>query len=474
MSLHDFLLMRHELLLTLVALVVLFVEIVRNEDSTKLIRRVTLGIFGLYTLVGFLPVAEGGLFGGMYVTSSLHVLVKNILNIGIFLVLLQADGWLKQPEHSKHIGEFYLLLFSTLVGMNFMISAGNFLMFYLGLELASIPAAALAAYEKSKKESAEAGVKFIMLSALSSGVLLYGLSMIYGTVGTMYFSEITAAMTGSPLQVLALIFFFGGMSFKISLVPFHLWTADVYQGAPTGVTAYLSVVSKGASTFIFMIILFTVFSKIMNLWQDVIYVLTVATITLGNLFAMRQENLKRFFAFSSISQAGFLLLGIIAGNQLGMTAVIYYILVYIVSNLAIFGVIASIENQTGKLQMSDYNGLYHTNPRLSLLMTLGLFSLAGIPPMAGFFGKFFLFAAAAKEGFYILVLIAVLNTIISLYYYLLIVKAMFINRSDSPIAYFKSDASSRVSLTICLVGLVVIGFYASIYAYMHGLSFGVL
>jgi NADH-quinone oxidoreductase subunit N len=278
---------------------------------------------------------------------------------------------------------------------------------------------------------------------------------------------------GSPLQILAFIFFFAGMAFKISLVPFHLWTADVYEGAPVNVTSYLSVISKGAAVFIFTIILYTVFAKIALMWRDVIYVIAILTMTLGNLFAIRQRNLKRFLAFSSIAQAGFILLGIIGQSQLGMTTVVYFVLVYIFSNLGAFGVVAIISNRTGKETIDDYDGLYRTNPKLSLTMMLALFSLAGIPPVAGFFGKFFLFTAAAKEGLYILVLIAVLNTIISLYYYLLVVKAMFLNRSDQPIAYFKSDAYSRLGLVLCIAGIVIVGFASPIYEMILRLSFGI-
>jgi NADH-quinone oxidoreductase subunit N len=296
--------------------------------------------------------------------------------------------------------------------------------------------------------------------------------MIYGTTGSLYFDEVKAAFTGVSLQILGFIFFFAGMAFKISLVPFHLWTADVYEGAPINVTSYLSVISKGAAAFIFTILLYTVFSRIAVMWSDLIYVISILTMTLGNLFAMRQRNIKRFLAFSSIAQAGFILLGIIGQSQLGMTTVIYFVLVYIFSNLGAFGVAGIIENKTGKVTIDDYDGFYRTNPMLSLGMMLALFSLAGIPPVAGFFGKFFLFAAAAKQGMYILVFIAVLNTIISLYYYLLVIKAMFLNRSDRPIAYFKSDFYSRLGLTLCIAGIVIIGFASPVYEFILNLSHG--
>jgi NADH-quinone oxidoreductase subunit N len=409
----------------------------------------------------------------MYISTGIRLIMKNILNIGVLLVFIQSVTWLKKEENSEKISEYFLLLLSTLIGMNFMISAGHFLILYIGIELATIPIAALAAYDRYKNKSAEAGIKLILLSALSSGVLLYGLSMIYGTTGTMYFSEVASHYGNTNLQTLGFIFFFAGMAFKISIVPFHLWTADVYEGSPVNITSYLSVISKGAALFILIIVLFTVFPVIIATWQKTLFVTSILTMTIGNLFAIRQQNLKRFLAFSSISQAGYILLGLIGGNQLGMASVIYYILVYIFSNLGAFGVVTAISNATGKENIDDYNGLYHTNPKLSLIMTLALFSLAGIPPVAGFFGKFFLFTAAAQKGFYLLVLIAVLNTIISLFYYLLVVKAMFINKNETPITMFKSDFSTRFALGLCVAGIVVTGFASIIFEVIRNLSFGV-
>jgi NADH-quinone oxidoreductase subunit N len=473
MSLGTFFVMRQELLLIAAALLVLMAEIFWNPVKKRYLSLFSVIVFGVITIVGFIPSPQGSVFGGMYISNGTTLLMKNILNIGAFLVIIQSVTWLRKEENSEKISEYYILLISTLIGMNFMISAGHFLMFYIGIELATIPIAALAAFDRYRNKSAEAGIKLILSSALSSGILLYGLSMVYGTTGSLYFNEVAATFGSSNLQTLAFIFFFAGMAFKISIVPFHLWTADVYEGSPINITSYLSVISKGAAVFIFMIILFTVFPVIIATWQKTIYVTAVLTMTIGNLFAIRQQNLKRFLAFSSISQAGYILLGFIGGNQLGMASVIYYILVYIFSNLGAFGVIIAISNATGKENMDDYNGLYHTNPRLSLALTLALFSLAGIPPVAGFFGKFFLFTAAAQKGFYFLVLIAVLNTIISLFYYLLVVKAMFINKSDTPIANFKSDFPTKFALGLCVAGIVITGFASTIFEVIRNLSFGV-
>jgi NADH-quinone oxidoreductase subunit N len=470
MNLDSFLLMRHEIVLTVVTLIILIAEL--SAWKKERIIGISIILFIITTATGFFPVQEGSLFGDMYRTGPLITLMKNILNLGVMILFLQTAGWLKKPEYTNKVSEFYMLILSTLIGMNFMISAGHFLMFYIGLELATIPIASLAAYDRHKNISAEAGIKLILSSALSSGILLYGLSMIYGTVGSLYFTEVSAAGLHTPLQVMAFIFFFAGMAFKISLVPFHLWTADVYEGAPVNVASYLSVISKGAAAFIFTIILYTVFFSIAEIWKELVYIIAVITMTVGNLFAIRQKNLKRFLAFSSIAQAGFILLGIIDGTQLGMSTIVYFVLIYIFSNLGAFGVISAISVMTGKENMDDYNGLYRTNPKLSLVMMLSLFSLAGIPPVAGFFGKFFLFTAAAHQGYYWLVFIAVLNATISLYYYLLVVKAMFINKSENPISYFKSDFTTRTALLLCVAGIFFIGFISPIYEFIKSLSIG--
>ncbi|MCU0365886.1 MAG: NADH-quinone oxidoreductase subunit N [Bacteroidales bacterium] len=473
MSLESFTIMRHELLLTLSFLVILLAEVFTGEERKERVRGLAVIIFGIVTAVGFLPLPEGSIFGDMYRATRTTSLMKNILNIGTLIVFIQSYSWLGRAENRDRIHEYFMLLMTTLIGMNFMISAGHFLMFYIGIELATIPLAALAAYERFKNRSAEAGIKLILSSSLSSGILLFGLSMIYGTTGSLYFSEVAAEVRDMPLVILGFIFFFSGMGFKMSLVPFHLWTADVYEGAPVNVTAYLSVVSKGAAAFIFIIVLFTVFPVIIATWEKTIWIIAVLTITIGNLFALRQKNMKRFLAFSSIAQAGFFLLGFVGGNQLGMTTVIYYALVYIFSNLAAFGIVGIIADKTGRESMDDYDGLYRTNPGLSIAMMLAMFSLAGIPPVAGFFGKFFLFVAAAEKGFYVLVTIAVLNTIIALYYYLLVVKAMFINRNETPIEPFKSDSMSKLGLAICLAGIIVTGFASGIFEMIRNLSYGI-
>lgn len=269
---------------------------------------------------------------------------------------------------------------------------------------------------------------------------------------------------------MGLVFFFSGLGFKISLVPFHFWTADTYEGAPTTVTGYLSVISKGAAAFTLCTILMKVFQPMVEYWEMMLYIVIVLSITIANLFAIRQSDLKRFMAFSSISQAGYIMLAVVGNNALGVTALMYYTLIYVVANLAVFTVIAAVEERNaGRTDMDAYNGFYRTNPRLSFLMTLALFSLAGIPPFAGMFSKFFVFMAAAEQGSfgaYFVVFVALINTVVSLYYYLLIVKAMYIKGADNPLPTFMSDLNTKLALALCTAGIVLFGVCSFIYDWL--------
>lgn len=483
MDYSQFLNMGQELSLLAVILILFVADLFMCTDrkSGKGVLNTPLPVILLtvHTLLGLAPlvcpccVADATAFGGMYVSSNMAIVVKTILSIGTIIVFLTAHEWLKQPEMANKQGEYYTLTLFTLLGMYFMVSAGHFLMFFIGLELASVPMTALIAYSKRSQESAEAAAKYILTALFSSGLMLYGISLLYGTTGTLYFDQMAQHISATNLvQLAALVLFIGGIGFKISLVPFHLWTADAYQGAPTAVTSYLSVISKGAAAFVLFVVLYKVFAPIIDQANLLFFWIIIFSITLANIFAVRQKNIKRFMAFSAISQAGYLVLGVMGATPQGMTAIVYYLLVYMVANLGVFLIISITEQRSGKLLISDYNGFYRTNPKLSFLMTLALFSLAGIPPFAGFFSKFFMFMAAFKAGFVVLVLIALVNTVISLYYYLLIVKAMYINPSDEPIPTFKSDGYTKLGLALCTLGVVLIGIISWFYSYIDQFSFG--
>ena len=406
-------------------------------------------------------------FGGLYVTSQAVNVMKVILTAGSLIVVIMSQAWIKT---NRHEGEYYILVLSTLLGMYAMLSSGNFLMFFLGLEMASVPMACLVAFDRYKQQSAEAAAKYILTATFSSGVMLYGISFIYGATGTLYFQDVARVITAEPLTIAGLVFFFSGLGFKISLVPFHFWTADTYQGAPTPVTGYLSVVSKGAATLTLAVILMKVFAPMVEYWEYLLDIVVVLTITVGNLFAMRQKELKRFMAFSSISQAGYIMLAVIGNSQMGIAALSYYVLIYVAANMAVFTVINVVEHQHGGVtNMDAYNGFYQTNPKLSFLLTLALFSLAGIPPFAGMFSKFFVFMAAAQQGSfaaYFVVFVALINTVVSLYYYLLIVKAMYIKPSTSPLPTFQSDTNTRLALALCTAGVVAFGICSFVYGWI--------
>ena len=413
-------------------------------------------------------------FSGLYEASAACNAMKGILTAGTFIVVVMAQSWLVQDEVKRVSGEFYTLTLSTLLGMYMMMSSGNFLMFFLGLEMASVPMACMVALNKYRNESAEGAAKFILTATFSSGVMLYGISFLYAATGTLYFDNVMSNLTATPLVIMGLVFFFSGLGFKISLVPFHFWTADTYQGAPTAVTGYLSVISKGAATFTLMAILMKVFSPVVEYYEYLLYIVIVLTITIGNLFAIRQNELKRFMAFSSISQAGYIMLAAIGSSAMGVTSLMYYVLVYIVANMSVFTVINVVETRgAGTTQMSCYNRLYQTNPKLAFLMTLALFSLAGIPPFAGMFSKFFVFMAAAQQGSflaYLVVFIALVNTVVSLYYYLLIVKTMYIIPTESPLPTFKSDFNTKLALALCTVGIVLFGVCSCIYDWLTSVA----
>ena len=406
-------------------------------------------------------------FGGLYVASPAVDVMKVILAFGTIIVAIMSQSWVETRQ--RIAGEFYMLILSTLLGMFVMMSSGNFLLFFLGLEMASVPLACMVAFDKNRN-SAEGAAKYILVATFSSGVMLFGISFIYAATGTLYFDDVASKLMVEPLTIMGLVFFFSGLGFKISLVPFHFWTADTYQGAPTPVTGYLSVISKGAAAITLCIILMKVFQPMLEYWDYMLYIVIVLSITVANLFAIRQSELKRFMAFSSISQAGYIMLAVVGNNQLGVAALTYYVLVYIVANMAVFTVINVVErNNDGRTDMAAYNGFYQTNPKLSFLMTLALFSLAGIPPFAGMFSKFFVFMAGVQNGdpmAYFVVFIALVNTVVSLYYYLLIVKAMYITKTDAPLPAFQSDECTKIALGICTAGIALFGVVSCIYEWI--------
>ena len=485
MNYSEFLKMIPEAFLVLALIVVFFGDFCLNKSKGKnaVLSKLT-GVLLLAQIFVCLFADAEYAFGGLYIASSAVNVMKTILAFGTLIVVIMAQPWLETEKMQRLQGEFYMLVLSTLLGMYVMMSSGNFMLFFLGLEMASVPMACLVAFDKWKQNSAEGAAKYILTATFSSGVMLYGISFIYAATGTLYFdgvhNALSSIMLGSQaaiegaqspaLAIMGLVFFFSGLGFKISLVPFHFWTADTYQGAPTPVTGYLSVISKGAAALTLAIILLKVFQPLVYYWEYLLDIVIVLSITVANLFAIRQSELKRFMAFSSISQAGYVMLAVLGNGPTGVAALTYYVLVYIVANMAVFTIINVVEhNNGGRTDMAAYNGFYQTNPKLAFLMTLALFSLGGIPPFAGMFSKFFVFMAAAQQGSfaaYFVVFIALLNTVISLYYYLLIVKAMYITKTDTPLPTFQSDLHTRIALAVCTVGVALFGVCSCIYEWI--------
>ncbi len=459
------LLMKSELVITIIIFGLLFIKVgkgMRNEQLLPIIQLVLL----VNLIIGFFFNIEGSLFGDMFHTSPLIAFEKNILNLGVYLIALLNTDWLKK---TNHLAEFFLLILAALLGMFCLISSGNLLIFYLSLELATIPVAALANFDLDKKSSSEGAMKMILSSAFSSGILLFGISLIYGITGSISFAALPQLADGSPLFTLAFIFLFTAFAFKLSIVPFHFWTADVYEGSPIAVTSFLSVVSKASVAFILLTVLYKVFLPIEHIWYYLIIIVASLTMLIGNLFAMRQQNMKRFLAFSSIAQVGFILVGVSNGTEMGVSSVVYFILIYLFSNLAAFGVVAVISENKQKENIDDYKGLYSTNPFLSWILAIALFSLAGIPPTAGFFGKLFLLTAGGSKANFGFIIFAALNMIISLYYYLRVTRAIFMDKNEFPIEKIKTNASVQMAMVICAVGIVLVGLMGWVFDYIQTL-----
>jgi NADH-quinone oxidoreductase subunit N len=458
--------MKSELMVTLIIFVLLIIKLGKGLSNEKI-----LGLTQILLLINVIIAVgwnnEGRLFGDMFITSKLIGVQKTILSLGVYLISLSFPGWCRKSEH---LTEFMVLLLSSLLGMYFLISSGNILILFLSIELSTLPLAALANFDLEKKKSAEAAMKMILNSAFSTAMFLFGASFLYGATGTVSFSALAVSTEINGLQLMAFVFLFSAFAFKLSVVPFHLWTADVYEGSPIAVTAFLSIISKAAFAFVLVTILYKVLLPLESAWYWMIVALSVATMLIGNLFALRQKNIRRFLAFSSIAQVGFILAGISGSGWNGESSVTYFVLVYLFSNLAAFGVAGVLNDQAGIEDIEGLKGLRQTNPFLAWMMALALFSLAGIPPTAGFFGKIFLLGSGASRGHIWFILIAALNMVISLYYYLKIIRVMFMEKPLVESAVVHTDRQVKFSLIICAAGILFTGVFSWVYDYIFLVS----
>jgi NADH-quinone oxidoreductase subunit N len=396
------------------------------------------------------------LFDGAYINDSFSTFFKQLFLIAAVLIVLISKDHLISKQ-----GEFYTLIVSALLGMMIMVSAGELITIYIGLELMTISFCVLIAY-KGDEKSKEASLKYLILGAMSSAIFLYGLSLIYGITQTTVIKEIAEVLGAGhvmPLEILGMIFLIAGFAFKIAIVPFHMWAPDIYEGAPTSITVFLAVASKTAGLAVLLRLFMIGMPSISSYWVELIIVLSVITLILGNLAAIPQTNIKRMLAYSSIAQAGYFLLGIIANSSLGVAAILLYSLFYLFANMGAFGVVIAVSKATGSNEIKDYAYLAKRSPYLAAVMLISLLSLAGIPPLAGFIGKFYLFLAIIEKGQIWLAFLSIGMSVVSVYYYLKVVKIMYFGESPEKLEPIPVSKSTKLALTISMIALVVLGIY---------------
>jgi len=399
-------------------------------------------------------------FSGLFVSDYYTIFMKSLVIGGTLLTFVIAIG--KVTIEDEISNEYGLLILFSVLGMMVMISAGSMLSLYLGLELQSLCFYILAAIRRNHFKSTEAGIKYFILGSFASGMLLYGMSLIYGFTGTVGFNEISTLYASHNLNpsfglILGFVFFLVGLAFKIGAVPFHMWIPDVYEGSPTPVTAFFSVAPKIAAISVFLKVLFVVFADIQNYWQQIIMLLSIASMVVGTFAALNQTNIKRLIAYSTIAHVGFALIGIVAGTEDGIKGVLLYMTIYLFMVVGIFSVILTMRRERIELiEIENFSGLSKTRPFLAAFMAVFMFSMAGIPPLAGFFAKLYIFLPAIESGFYSLVIIGVLTTVVGAYYYLKIVKVMYFEDLSEEI---DSPISNQIKSVLLLTGLFTLLFF---------------
>lgn len=397
--------------------------------------------------------------GGVYQVDNYGSFFKTLFLSAALLIFFMAGRYTE--FFGKRKSEWFSFMIFATLGMMIMVSSGDLLTLYVGLELMTISFYILSGYLLNDDRSNEAGLKYLIIGALSSAVLLFGMSLVYAASGSTIFSQIYRALSTTPNQpvlIAGIVMLIAGLGFKVSAVPFHMWTPDIYQGAPTPVTAYLSVASKAAGFAALVRIFMIALPAVQYNWHLILAVLAALTIVIGNLTALPQKNVKRLLAYSSIAQAGYILVGLAAANVYGLKGLLFYAMIYVFSNVGAFAVTTLVEVETGSTELESFNGLGRRAPMLAAVMTVCLLSLAGIPPLAGFAGKFYLFSGAVESGYLWLAFVGLLMSMISVYYYLNVAKAMYIGESDQAGA-FAVPVMGRVALWVCLIGTIFIGIY---------------
>ncbi|MBT4791089.1 MAG: NADH-quinone oxidoreductase subunit N [Halobacteriovoraceae bacterium] len=415
--------MAPEIAISGTAFLILLNDVFTKNKMTNYILAI-LGLAIAFTFACGFSSTQASMFGGRFIIDSAAMGFKFIFITTAFAAIVFAN-YQSTKTQFKYLGEFYTLLLFSLTGMMFLVSSTDLITLVISLELSTLPLFLLSAWQKHKMESMEAAVKYVLLGAFSSAILLFGVALLYGLTGSMELQTISAELPRMPLYF-SLAMIFAGIGFKITTFPFHQWSPDVYENAPTSITSFLSIASKAAGVAFFIKIFFDMMGSFHQDFQTLYLIAAVVTMSFGNLVAIGQKNIKRFMAYSSIAHAGFIFMGLLINSPESKSAIIYFFIAYLVSNLTIFGVISFVETETGKTQIKDYAGLSQKRPLYALAMLIALFSLAGIPPLSGFLGKFYLMNIAAKAGFYWLVGVAAINSTISLYYYLQIIRQMYV------------------------------------------------
>ena len=418
----------------------------------------------LYVSIDMLSLGtEGTEFSNMIQVDKYSLFFNVIFLVSTILVVLISMNYLGRQDRRQ--GEYYLLILLATLGMMLMASGNELIVVFLGLELMSLSLYVLAGYFQRSMASSEAGMKYLLLGAFASGFFLYGIALIYGGAGTTSIPQIASALTvdsKSPLLLAGMFLLIVGFGFKVALVPFHQWAPDVYEGAPTSIAAFISAGPKAAGFAAFLRIFMEALQSLQSEWVITITILAALTMTIGNLVAIAQRNIKRMLAYSSIAHAGYVLVGLAAANKDGISSAMFYLLVYCIMNIGAFGVVILARTEDGEsIMISDYAGLGFKKPLLALFMTLMLLSLAGFPPTAGFVGKFYIFRSAVESGQVWLVIIGAINTAISAFYYLRVVVAMYMREPEAELDFLDYPRLLIVALTLAAIGVILIGILPS-------------
>jgi NADH-quinone oxidoreductase subunit N len=446
-----------ELFLACAGMILLMLGVFRGNKGTRLVLSLTVGCFALcFFIVAISMGRSETALGGLFIADAFGDFMKLLVLAGSGITLIMALRYIEREDMARF--EYPVLVLFATLGMLLMISANDMLALYLGLELQSLSLYVVAAFRRDHLRSSEAGLKYFVLGALSSGMLLYGISMIYGFAGTTSFVGLAAQFDGGgavPIGlIVGIVFLAAGLAFKISAVPFHMWTPDVYEGAPTPVTAFFATAPKVAAIALFVRVMMGPFGGLVDQWQQIIWFIAIASMVLGALAAISQTNIKRLMAYSSIGHIGYALVGLAAGTEAGVNGLLIYITISIVMNLGTFACILCMRQKDVMMErIEDLKGLNKTNPPMALALAIFMFSMAGIPPLAGFFGKFYVFLAAIEAGLYVLAVVGVLSSVIGAYYYLRIVKLMYF---DDPIEAFDRPIGREMAVILTITSLLMV------------------